>query len=113
MEIVFIGGIITGYALIPIHVKPKPEETMSDKIQMTEEQAKQMYLECGDMGNGWKLFVERMKEHGYILKPEIEQKIEEVEEYSKLRKDNLTVLEIEQNNLIQLLKPYYFNSKEK
>lgn len=56
---------------------------MSDKIQMTEEQAKQMYLECGDMGNGCKLFVERMKESGYIIKSELQQKVEEAEEKYK------------------------------
>ena len=46
---------------------------MNNKIQMTEEQAKQMYLECGDMGNGWKLFVERAKEKGYIRKNPVEE----------------------------------------
>lgn len=90
------------------NLKPKPEKQMADKIQMTEEQAKQMYLECGDMGNGWKLFVERMKESGYIIKSELQQKVGEAERmYDYWYSDKETNCEVVMDAMkiaIQLLK---------
>lgn len=92
----------------------QPEETMSDKIQMTEENFIKMMLDIGiPVGREE---INKAKQSGYIIKPEIEQLLEEWEvKYTELTKDPLirpkyiTIA----NDLIQLLKPYYYNSKEK
>ena len=102
---------------------------MSNKIQMTEEQARRMIDECvctnySDLRMN--ATIKAMKEKGYIIKPEIEQKIEEVEnEFNKFKEyyiiydktgthvyNELKLIIDNQHNLIQLLNPYYYNSKE-
>jgi hypothetical protein len=54
---------------------------MSDKIQMTEEQAKELWDKC-TYGMSWGYFKDSLTEHGYIIKSAVEE-AEEV--YIKLK----------------------------
>ena len=91
---------------------------MSDKIQMTEEQALKIF-QCAYSTSGgledFKTEFKALKQAGYIIKPEIEQKIMEWESFlSDMKQYEPAQLRYigKADNLIQLLKPYYYNSKE-
>ena len=90
---------------------------MSDKIQMTEEQALKIF-QCAYSTSGgledFKTEFKALKQAGYIIKPEIEQKIEEAEESVRINTALKPFSTFEKMlwEIIQLLKPYYYNSKE-
>ncbi len=97
------------------------EETMSDKIQMTEEQVRDMlkkvYCISDDAESVIESMLNNMERSGYIIKSEIEQKIEEAsDDYTFFKNNNESinrdVFIDELWEIIQLLKPYYYNSKE-
>lgn len=102
---------------IDINIK-QPEETMNDKIpQMTEKRAREMAKKLvSDNATSVEAIVMSLKANNYIIKPEIEQKIEEAENihqiYQKKGSIHFDSVIDKLYNLIQLLKPYYYNSKE-
>jgi len=81
---------------------------MSDKIQMTEEQAKEIYENCiSEVRVTSKMnFLRELRGCGYIKKSELQQKVEEVEEkYREYEKaEKLNMLNFDEYDLIQLLK---------
>ena len=59
---------------------------MNNRIQMTEEQARGI-IECifgtafGFVENDGTVYIQRLRENGYIIKSELQQKVEEAEKY--------------------------------
>lgn len=60
--------------------------------------AKQIYLDCGDMGNGWKLFVERAKQKGYIRKSAVEEAEEMISDYRTMASETFKEKYLNYNN---------------
>ena len=80
------------------------------KIEMTEDQANEIYSRCvmEQIGTSREGFIDRMKNSGYIRKSELEIMIEEAEEmYKNSIKDCANIKSIpaliKQNELIQAL----------
>lgn len=90
----------------------KPEEVMADKIQMTEEQAGKMMFDCFDFEQGWEKTKSNLRKKGYIIKSELQQKVEEAERMWDT-KTYWTPLEHIQREAIQNLKQSHPEFKEK
>ena len=59
-------------------------ENMSDKIQMTEEQSEKMMFDCFDFEQGWEKTKSNLHKKGYIIKSELQRKVEEAEEMYRI-----------------------------
>lgn len=92
----------------------KKENVMSNKIQITEEHAREIWE------SGFERFIKFMKDEGYIRKSELQRKVEEVEEmYESLVENTWRHCGFTQNDLmkkyqelIQLLKKDHPEFKE-
>jgi hypothetical protein len=90
----------------------KEEKLMTEKIQMTEKQANEIYYGCvlERSITSKKCFINGLKELGYICKSELEQLVDEAEDMYKLFKteciDGKDMIELteKQNMVIQALK---------
>ena len=99
---------------------------MTNKIQMTEEQARGI-IECifgtafEFVENDGIVYIQRLRENGYIIKSELQQKVEEAEDdYDNYVKNFIDIESDDRNELIedlyklvQLLKQSHPEFKEK
>ena len=94
----------------------KPEEVMADKIQMTEEQARKFFADIFwdyfDSESETLTALNTAKEKGYIIKSELQQKVEEAKRMWDT-KTYWTPLEHIQREAIELLEQSHPEFKEK
>lgn len=95
------------------NISKQPEETMSDKMQMTDKEFDYLCDNFFPVDREMREIIrQQMLDADVIIKSEIEQKIEEVEEMYKDESCDFSTLVRKLHETIQLLKPYYYSSKE-